>query len=172
MKSFSLFVEAPSGLPDIYCDMDQVLVALLKGADKVVSGGSFIHADKEERWKAINQTKNFWANLDWMPNAKRLYDFIIRYEPHVLSAYTTKDPNSKTAKMKWLKKHTKFKRSKIHLVLRSQKQAYAKNRDGQPNVLIDDHQKNIMEWEAKGGIGIHNTNVGKSIAKLKKLGFK
>ena len=59
--------------------MDQVLVALLKGADKVVSGGSFIHADKEERWKAINQTKNFWANLDWMPNAKRLYDFIIRY---------------------------------------------------------------------------------------------
>ena len=47
-----------------------------------------------------------------------------------------------------------------------------KNRDGQPNVLIDDHQKNIMEWEAKGGIGIHHTNVGKSIAKLKKLGFK
>ena len=74
--------------------------------------------------------------------------------------------------MKWLKKHTKFKRSKIHLVLRSQKQAYAKNRDGQPNVLIDDHQKNIMEWEAKGGIGILHTNVGKSIAELKKLGFK
>ena len=36
----------------------------------------------------------------------------------------------------------------------------------------DDYLKNINEWEAKGGIGIHHTNVGKTIAKLKKLGFK
>ena len=32
--------------------------------------------DKDERWKAVQQTKGFWANLDWMPNAKRLYDFM------------------------------------------------------------------------------------------------
>ena len=56
--------------------------------------------------------------------------------------------------------------------MRSQKQAFAKNRDGEPNVLIDDYMKNIKEWEAKGGIGIHHTNVGKTIAELKKLGFK
>ena len=52
------------------------------------------------------------------------------------------------------------------------KQAYAKNRDGEPNVLIDDYMKNIKEWNAKGGIGIHHTNTGKTIAELKKLGFK
>ena len=97
---------------------------------------------------------------------------IAKYNPHVLSAYSGRDPNSKVGKMKWLDKNTKFKRANIHLVKRSQKQAYAKNRDGEPNVLIDDYLKNINEWEAKGGIGIHHTNVGKTIAELKKLGFK
>ena len=32
-------------LPDIYCDMDQVLCNFMKGADEAV-GSSFIHADK------------------------------------------------------------------------------------------------------------------------------
>ena len=37
--------------------------------------------------------------------------------------------------------------------------------------LPDDHPKNIGEWEAQGGIGIHHTSVNGTIAKLKKLGF-
>ena len=90
-------------LPDIYCDLDQVLVAFIKGAEKAI-GGDFATSDKDERWKAINQTKGFWANLDWMPGAKRLYDFIIRYESRILSAYSNRDGNSKIGKMKWLKK--------------------------------------------------------------------
>ena len=61
-------------LPDIYCDMDQVLCNFMKGADEAV-GSSFIHADKTERWNKINQTKNFWANLEWMPGGKRLWQF-------------------------------------------------------------------------------------------------
>ena len=73
--------------------------------------------------------------------------------------------------MKWLKKNTKFKNADIHLVMRSQKQVYAMTK-GKPNVLIDDYIKNIKEWEAKGGIGIHHTNVGKTISELKRLGFK
>ena len=56
--------------------------------------------------------------------------------------------------------------------MRSQKQAYAKDTDGEPNVLVDDYIKNIKEWEAKGGIGIHHTSVPKTINDLKRLGFK
>ena len=52
-------------LPEIYCDLDQVLVDLMKGADEVV-GGSFITHDKDERWKLINQKKGFWADLTVM----------------------------------------------------------------------------------------------------------
>ena len=157
-------------LPEIYCDLDEVLVDFMRGADAAV-GGDFVKMDKDERWNKVNQTKGFWANLGWKPNAKRLYDFIIRYNPHVLSAYPDRDPNAKNGKMKWLKKNTGFKRAKIHLVKRAQKKDYATT-DDKPNVLIDDYIKNIREWEAKGGIGILHTDVGKTISELKRLGFK
>ena len=173
MKSLlELTKKTDEDLPDIYCDMDQVLCNFMKGADDAVGGEGFVRMkDRDKRWKLISQKKDFWANLEWMPSAKRLYDFIIRYDAHILSASTSRDSNSVPGKMKWLKKNTKVKRSKINLVQRSQKQAYALS-NGKPNVLVDDHVKNIGEWEAKGGIGIHHTNVGKTISELKKLGFK
>mgnify|MGYP003647489692 CR=1 FL=1 len=156
----NLLEVSDENLPDIYCDMDGVIVNLMKGADAVV-GGSFVKHDKEERWNLINQTKGFWENLDWMPSSKRLYKFIMRYNTFILSAYSGRDPSSKNGKMK----------SSIKLVKRAQKQAYAKT-NGEPNILIDDYIKNINEWEAKGGIGIRHTDVGKTINKLKSLGFK
>ena len=142
----------------------------MKGAEKAI-GGSFASADKEKRWNAINQTKGFWANLEWMPGAKRLWDFISKYDTEILSAYSGRDPSSRTGKLKWLSKNTKIKRGKINLVMRSDKQKYATT-NGKPNILIDDYIKNINEWETKGGIGIHHTNVSKYIAELKRLGFK
>ena len=171
MKKLIELVEASTEeLPDIYCDLDEVLVDFMRGADAAV-GGNFVKMDADERWNRINQTKGFWENLGWKPNAKRLHDFIMRYNPHVLSAYTGRDPTSKVGKMKWLKKNASFKRANIHLVLRSQKKSYATT-DEKPNVLIDDYDKNIREWQAAGGIGIHHTDVGKTISELKRLGFK
>ena len=157
-------------LPEIYCDLDEVLVDFMRGADAAV-GGSFVKHDHKERWNKINQTKGFWANLGWKPGGKRLHDFIIRYNPHVLSAYSGRDPNSRDGKNKWLKKNTGFKRANINLVKREQKQKFATTND-KPNILIDDYIKNIREWESSGGIGIHHTDVSKTISELKRLGFK
>ena len=171
MKDLLNLLEASDdSLPSIYLDMDGVIVNLIKGADTVV-GGSFVTYDKDERWKMISQTKDFWENLEWMPNSKRLYKFIERYDTYILSAYSGRDPSSKNGKKKWLGKNTNFKSSKIKLVKRAQKKAYATT-NGEPNILIDDYIKNIQEWEAKGGIGIRHTDVGKTINKLKSLGFK
>ena len=157
-------------LPSIYCDMDGVLVDFMKGADAAV-GGSFVNVDKATRWDKIHQVKGFWENLNWMPGSKRLYQLIIKYDSHILSAYTSRNPISRTGKMKWLVKNTSFKKSNINLVFRSYKQKFATT-DEKPNILIDDYGKNIQEWEAKGGIGILHTDVGKTINELKRLGFK
>ena len=157
-------------LPSIYCDMDGVLVDFMKGADAAV-GCSFVNMKKAERWDKVHQVKGFWENLDWMPGSKRLYQLIIKYDSHILSAYTSRNPISRTCKMKWLVKNTSFKKSNINLVFRSYKQKFATT-DEKPNILIDDYGKNIQEWEAKGGIGILHTDVGKTISELKRLGFK
>jgi len=165
-----LYEASKEDLPELYCDMDMVLVDFLKGAEQVM-GEPFATADRDTRWDKICSTKGFWENLDWMPGAKKLYQRVAKYDNHILSAYSGKDGNSRIGKMKWLSKNTKFKRGNIHLVFRSQKQQYATT-DGKPNVLIDDYIKNIKEWESKGGIGVHHTSVGKSIGELNRLGFK
>ena len=157
-------------LPEIYCDMDQVLVDFIGGAEEVI-GMPFAQAEKDDRWEAIKNTKDFWANLDWMPGAKRLYSFIAKYDPYILSAAGVRDVNARPGKLKWLSNNTRIKRGKTNLVKREDKQQYAMT-DGKPNVLIDDYLKNITQWEAKGGIGVHHTNVSKTLAELKRLGFK
>ena len=157
-------------LPEIYCDMDQVLCNFIGGAEKAI-GMPFQQADKDDRWNLIRDTKDFWATLDWMPGAKRLYSFIAKYDPHILSAASDRDVNVRPGKLKWLGKNTKIKRGNINIVKRADKQKYAIT-DGESNILIDDYKKNIVEWESKGGIGVHHTEVGKTIAELKRLGFK
>ena len=157
-------------LPKLYCDMDQVLVAFLSGV-KNITGQDFEKMDRKTRWNKISNTKDFWANLDFMPGAKRLVQRIEKYNPYILSAFTDKDSSSKTGKYKWVQKNTKISKSQVILVKREQKQSYATD-NGVPSVLIDDYIKNIKEWENKGGIGVHHTDVSKTLNELKRLGFK
>ena len=159
-------------LPTIYCDMDMVLCDFLKGAEEVL-GTSLIKADKTKRWPTISAKKDFWVSLEWMPGSKKMWTFINKYDAHILSAYSTKDANSRKGKLDWLRKNAKLtQRSRIHLVLREDKQKFAMTQDGKPNLLIDDYIKNINEFKARGGIGIHHTSSSNTIAELKKLGFK
>ncbi len=177
MKDFydvynSTITEAVDDLPTIYCDMDMVLCNFLKGAEEVI-GKPFPKADRSEKWPKISAKTDFWETLEWMPGSKKLWQFISKYDAHILSAYSTKDANSYGGKMRWLKKEAKLsQKSRIHLVMREDKQKFAMTTDGRPNLLIDDYIKNINEWKAKGGIGVHHTSPRDTIAQLKKLGFK
>ena len=164
--------EKPENLPTIYCDMDNVLCDFLGATEKLL-GVPFNNAEKSERWKSITGEKNFWENLAWMPGSKGMWSFINKYDARILSAYSNNDPRSKSGKLTWLKRNARLsQRSRIHLVLRADKQKYAVDINGEPNILIDDYIKNINEWKAKGGIGVHHTSAGDTIRQLKKLGFK
>ena len=150
--------ESVENLPTIYCDMDMVLCDFLKGAEEIL-GVPFPKAEKGTKWPKIS--------------AKKMWSFIDKYDSHILSAYSTKDANSRKGKYNWLRKNAKLtKKSRIHLVMREDKQKYAMTTDGKPNLLIDDYIKNVNEWKAKGGIGVHHTSPSNTIAELKRLGFK
>ena len=172
LESFLIEYEIKQRLPHVYLDMDGVLVNLEKGAFKV-HGKQLGDVKRPERWDKITDTKDFWKNLEWMPGAKNLWNFLKPYEPSIMSAYAKSEPNSSKGKEDWLKKNVeKLPRGRINLVMRSDKQKFAKDgRTQAPNILVDDHEKNIKEWEARGGIGIHHTSVNRTVAKLKEIGF-
>ena len=53
MKELIELTEASKeDLPEIYCDLDEVLVDFMRGANAAV-GGDFVKSDKDERWNII-----------------------------------------------------------------------------------------------------------------------
>ena len=60
--------------------------------------------------------------------------------------------------------------SGVHLVLRAEKKNYAKI-NGKSTVLIDDYDKNCIEYDAAGGIAVKATTGPAVISQLKKLGY-
>ena len=157
--------------PQIYCDMDGVVADFHAFTGKHL-GTKF----KDKHWPDL--PKDTFAKLPLMPDAKKLWNFIGKYNPIMLTAIPRESRGdiSKQAasdKTKWMKKHFNLKQSDMRAVSRQDKQQFAKDgRDGRPNVLIDDHLGNIKEFRSKGGIGIHHTSASDTINQLKDLGFK
>lgn len=158
----------------IYCDMDGVLVDFMGGAKKVL-GYDFDDPDLEKitSKEKIAKTFGFWENLSERPDGMKLWSFINKYEPNILTAYPSWDPDGKHGKKIWVKKHLNLPESRFFAVRRQEKQDYAKDSvSGLPNILIDDYAKNITEFEKAGGIGIRYVNSTQTISELKKLGFR
>ena len=153
----------------IYCDMDGVLVDFEKGYKELTNGITppKTFDSKADFWKPINDAgASFWANLDWMPDGKILWRYIKKYNPNLLSAPSW-DPSSRVGKEAWVKMHIPNQYKRLLLYPRSQKQLFA----GENRILIDDMERTINEWNAKGGIGILHTSAAATIKQLKKLGL-
>ncbi|HIJ11655.1 TPA: hypothetical protein HA278_06365 [Candidatus Woesearchaeota archaeon] len=165
----------PAPLPQLYIDLDEVLVDFLNGSEQVL-GKKY----NDKSWKNSDEKKalltknapNFFRDLNWKKDGKTLWKFIRDHAPRILSAYPRKwMPNAKSDKIQWIKNNLRLSSSNVYLVQRSEKQKFAISSSGQPNVLVDDHTKNIQEWRAKGGIGIVHRSASETISKLKKMGF-
>lgn len=170
MKQYIKFYkEAKGELPRIYCDMDGVLCDFEYAANRVtgqVWGGLRTGQD----WGSIRKTKNFWSTLPWKSGGRQLWNYIKKFDPHILSAYTTEDPNCKPGKRRWLSNNLGLSGSRINLVRRSEKRNFAM--DGRrPAILIDDYPKNISDFKSAGGIGIIHSNTQTTISQLKRFGF-
>jgi len=160
-------------LPQIYCDMDQVLVNFMGGADKVLRSHGlpgFKDAPKDDRWNVLSKTPKFWANLEPMPDAMLLWRFIKSHQPYILSTPSRHMATCKPEKIEWVRKHL-GNIEHIYLVPRHEKQKFALTGDGKPNLLIDDYDKNIKEWVSQGGIGVRHINSMSTISQLRKLGY-
>jgi len=157
--------------PQIYCDMDGVIADFLKFTSSHLG-----HPFKDEYWKDLPD--DTFYQLPLMPDARKLWGFISKYNPFILTAIprSGRGPISKRAaddKKRWMKKHFGVPENKVYAVSRVDKAQFAKDgRDGRPNLLIDDHAKNIQAFTKIGGLGIVHTSASNTIAEMKKLGYK
>ena len=157
----------------IYCDMDQVVVNFLLGARHSLgvefNDPSF--SNEAEKWERISKFPEFWYTLPWMPNAEALWNRIKHHSPYVLTAFPNLSPNAVAQKKLWCSHHLGLPDHRCLTVpKREDKQIFAIT-GNIPNLLIDDHPKNIQEWIAAGGIGIIHHTVPETLERLTEYGL-
>ena len=168
----NFYREAKGQTTRIYCDMDGVLCDFMVQAKKA-TGTTFTQGKSDDHWAVISKTPKFWSDMPWMPGGRQLWNYINKYKPHILSAYTPEDPNCIPGKKTWLRRNVNVSSSNINLVRRKDKEKFAmkSGETRQPAILIDDFPRNITQFKAAGGIGILHTSASKTISELKRLGF-
>jgi 5'(3')-deoxyribonucleotidase len=148
----------------IFCDMDGVLTDFVKGY-KDLTGIDILNQwhDSPEFWDPIVKAGyDFWINLPWMEDGKKLWNYIEKYNPEILST-PSRQNDSRVGKHDWVKKELPG----VHLILRSAKN---KKEFASPDcILIDDRDSNIEDWKNSGGIAIHHKSAVDTIKKLQKL---
>ena len=156
-------------MPKIYCDMDGVLVDLLGSIKRHLGTTKLNQGILDDFFNSkAGQSTEFWDNCDRESGSKQLWKYIKQYDPHILSACPSvcnKDKKVIKGKTLWCQRNLKIDLSKIHIVQRKEKQNFA----SKDVILIDDHKKNIREWEAAGGTGVLHVNVNSTIKQLKGL---
>ena len=81
-------------------------------------------------------------------------------------------PSASADKMKWMQQQFGHPQDRVNVVFRNEKQLFAIDRqDKRPNLLIDDHRKNIAEFNSAGGIGVLHTSANSTIRQLKQIGY-
>jgi pterin-4a-carbinolamine dehydratase/5'(3')-deoxyribonucleotidase len=140
----------------IYVDMDGVLADFF-GEWKKLTGKDWREINKDELEPAlgkIRDTDGFWLKLPLTSNAKSLLSLIkqVKGEYYILSSPLAGDPKAEPHKREWVEKNLDFF-PPAEVIITHNKEKYAQNPDGTPNILIDDYGVNIDKWEGAGGIG-------------------
>ena len=156
-KNFAEALGEIANTTHIYVDMDGVLADFFTEWGKLMGKDNWRDIGIEQipaALEKIRQTENFWLDLPLTKNAKNLLNLIkdVKGEYSICSSPLPGDPNSEPHKLEWIKKHLNFFPPK-EVIITHDKPKYATQKDGTPNILIDDYGKNIASWEAAGGVG-------------------
>ena len=157
----------------IYCDMDQVLVNFLGGGRKALGREINDLGLDNNKWPIlINQFPTFWLDLEWMPNAQKIWERIHKKDVYILTAYPSIDlnPLAGPQKKQWCERELGISQDRVITVPhRIDKIKFS--RPGGPNLLIDDHWQTCMDWSLHDGHAIWHHTVPETLEQLKQFGL-
>jgi hypothetical protein len=136
----------------LYCDMDGVLTDFDSRFKFFANMKPEVYEAKygtDKFWNLIDNKigVRFWTGMEWMPEGEKLWDYIKKYKPTLLSA-PSRQNESRFGKRLWVKNNLPG----FDLILANA--AKKQNYSGKNKILIDDRKDNIEQWKSKGGIGI------------------
>ncbi len=148
----------------IYLDLDGVICNMIGGVAKLFNRNytelirswtpgvyqieNILGISRNEFYSALEGNEDFWSNLEPFPYMMDLYEHCLKIAPTFLLTKPTLDPASLSGKLKWIHKHfgNNFDN---YIMTRYKFHCAAKDR-----VLVDDYDKNIVEFREKNGNGI------------------
>ena len=117
-------------------------------------------------YRVLMDNRRFWMNLEWLPDGKKLWDYIKKYDPVILSKPT--DLQAVIGKKKWVKDNIGLPKERVQI--RYDKSPYAQY-EGKIGILIDDFESNTSKFDAAGGLTVLYKNTQDAIKELKSFGF-
>lgn len=154
-----------SALCRVYVDLDGVCADFATPASQLLNkpiensptGDTWTPIGETEWLEMRRQNPQFWRNLPLMPKALKFWSMLLSRVENVwiLTAFDgTLWKDVPQDKADWVAKNLNYPTKRVICCRRSEKKQYA-NLFDRPHILVDDMQKNIKEFNASGGIGIH-----------------
>lgn len=149
----------------VYVDCDGVLADFDSAAIEILGEDPRTFEDREgsnEFWRRIRESDRFYYNLNLLPGAIDLMEYLAPLRPVILTGTPSFIPEGHFDKHEWSKEM--FGPQQPMITCQSKNK---KNFCRRGDYLIDDFTKYKEDWEAEGGIFIHHTSVEDTINRLR-----
>ena len=149
----------------LFLDCDGVLADFEAGAKEIL--GMSPNAFEQRHgtrafWREIARTKDFYARLPLMADARTLFDAVAHLDPVILTGLPLGNWAA-PQKVRWADEH--FPGTHIITCMARDKYRHMKGAD----VLVDDRADHRDKWEAAGGTFVHHRDARSSLAKLAEI---
>ena len=146
----------------LFLDCDGVLADFDAGAREVLGMSSRAFEErygKREFWRRIARTRDYYAVLPLMSDARLLFDAVAHLDPIILTGLPLGNWAA-PQKVRWAEEH--FPGTHIITCMARDKYRHMTGAD----VLVDDRADHRDKWENAGGTFIHHKNARDSLRQL------
>lgn len=153
----------------VYVDMDGVLADFESKAIEILGGDDWKEEIEKPNWGRLSAVQNLYEILEPMPDMMELWSFLedrfgIGHQIEILTAIPKRAhfPDAVNHKRDWIHRHIGPHVRVNFGPYAYDKQFYCKLGD----VLIDDSEMNVDQWNARAGRGILHTSAANTIATI------